>query len=150
MREGNRTPYFYGLPKIHKQYSTFPPLRPICSDYNACTVKISEFVDHYLKPIAQRSSSYVKDTIDFILKLHQNNSSHLLENDPFLVTMDESLYPNIDHEEGTRACQYYFTTIGLSPTISRYLCKLILLVLRSNTLRFGARFFHHIKGSQFC
>ena len=67
-----------------------------------------------------------KDTTDFILKLRQNNSSHLLENDPFLVTMDvESLCPNIDHEEGTQACQYYFTTTGLSPTISRYLCKLI-------------------------
>ena len=148
MKEGNRTPCFYGLPKIHKQYSTFPPLRPICSGYNACTVKISKFVDHHLKPIARRSSSYVKDTTDFILKLRQNKSSHLLENDPFLVTIDvESLYPNTDREEGTQACQYYFTTTGLSPTISRYLCKLILLVLRSNTLRFEARFFRQIKGT---
>ena len=59
----------------------------------------------------------------------------------------ESLYPNIDHEEGAQACQHYFTTTGLSPTISGYLCKLILLVLRCNTLRFGARFFHQIKGT---
>ena len=60
MKEGNCTPCFYGLPKIHKQYSTFPPLRPICSGYNTCTVKISELIDHCLKPTAQRSSSYVK------------------------------------------------------------------------------------------
>ena len=107
------------------------PLRPICSGYNACTVRISEFLDHYLKPIAQRSSSNVKDTTDFILKLRQNNSSHLLDNDPFLVTMDvESLCPNINHEEGTQACQHYFAITGLSTTISYYLCRLILLVLR--------------------
>ena len=57
--KGCGTPCFHGLPKILKQYSTFPPLRPISSGYNACTVRISEFVDHCLKPIAQRSLSYM-------------------------------------------------------------------------------------------
>ena len=28
---GSRTPYFYGLRKIHKRFDRFPPLRPICS-----------------------------------------------------------------------------------------------------------------------
>ena len=55
MKEGNRTPFFYGLPKLHNPFSTFPSLRPICSGSNSCTVRNSEFADHFLKPIAQRS-----------------------------------------------------------------------------------------------
>ena len=60
MKEGNRTSCFYGLPKLHNPFSTFPSLRPICSGSNSCTVRISEFADYFLKPIAQRSFSYVK------------------------------------------------------------------------------------------
>ena len=59
---GSRTPYFYGLPKIHKKFDQFPPLRPICSGFNSCTSKLSEFVDAFLKPLAQQSPSYIKDT----------------------------------------------------------------------------------------
>ena len=105
MKESTRTPRFYGLPKIHKQYSDFPPLRPICSGYNNCTVRFSEFVDKYLRPIAQQSSSYVKDTTAFLNKLRNFTISPSTTADHFLVTMDVTyLYPNIDHEEGNEAC----------------------------------------------
>ena len=57
MKEGARTPSFHGLPKINKDFDSFPPLRPICSGFNSCTVKISEFVDVFLKPAAQRNTS---------------------------------------------------------------------------------------------
>ena len=46
------TPVFYGLPKIHKEYERFPPLRPIVAGYKPATVKLSEYVDSYLKPAA--------------------------------------------------------------------------------------------------
>ena len=36
-QDGSRTPYFYGLPKIHKKFDQFPPLQPICSGFNSCT-----------------------------------------------------------------------------------------------------------------
>ena len=65
----SRTPYFYGLPKIHKMFDQFPPLRPICSGFNSCTSKLSEFLDAFLKPLAQQSPSYIKDTSDFVQKL---------------------------------------------------------------------------------
>ena len=38
MTEGTCTPSFYGLPKIHKDFDSFPPLRPICSEFNSYTV----------------------------------------------------------------------------------------------------------------
>ena len=31
MKGGTRTPSFYGLPKIHKDFDSFSPFRPICS-----------------------------------------------------------------------------------------------------------------------
>ena len=54
------TPAFYGLSKIHKEYENFPPLRPIVAGYNSVTVKLSEYVDSYLKPAAQKSFSFVR------------------------------------------------------------------------------------------
>ena len=36
MKEGNRTPCFYGLPKLHNPFSTFSSLRPICSGSTVC------------------------------------------------------------------------------------------------------------------
>ena len=148
MKEGTRTPRFYGLPKIHKQYSDFPPLRPICYGYNSCTVRISEFVDNYLKPIAQQSSSYVKDTTAFLNKLRNFTISPNTTANHFLVTMDvTSLYPNIDHEEGTKACYDRLRRHKIPSLLCNFLRRLIYLVLKCNTLRFGSRFFHQIKGT---
>ena len=48
------TPVFYGLPKIHKEYEQFPLLRPFVAGYRSATVKLSEYVDNYLKPAVQK------------------------------------------------------------------------------------------------
>ena len=101
---GSRTPYFYGLPKIHKKFDRFPPVRPICSGFNSCTSKLSEFVDAFLKPLAQQSPSYIKDTSNFVQKIETDVAPLVTHSKTFLVTMDvSSLYPNIDHQEGIDA-----------------------------------------------
>ena len=84
LKQGSRTPHFYRLLKIHKEYITFPPLRPICSGFNSCTAKISEFIDVYLKPLAQNTSSYIKDTSDFVERI---------ESDVALTTLWSKNYP---------------------------------------------------------
>ena len=101
---GSRTPYFYGLPKIHKKFDRFPPLRPICSGFNSCTSKLSEFVD-------------------------------------------ASLYPNIDHQEGIDAFENALTIRTSQSVPTSVLCDLIMTILKCNTLKFGERFFHQIKGT---
>ncbi len=142
--EGSRTPAFYGLPKLHKSFSGFPALRPICSGSSCCSKRLSEFIDTFLKPLAQRLSSYVQDTTDFINKTRSKKFSG-----PVLVaTMDvTSLYPNIDHSEGADACEHYLNSRRLKSIPSAVIKRLILLVLRVNTLCFGDRFFHQIKGT---
>ena len=77
LKQGSRTPHFYRLPKIHKEYITFPPLIPICSGFNSCTAKISEFIDAYLKPLAHNTSSYVKDTSDFVERIKSDVAPQL-------------------------------------------------------------------------
>ena len=96
MLTGERTPNFYGLPKIHKDYNNLPTIRPISSGSSGPSAALSEFVDTFLKPIAQKQPSYVKDTTGFI---NQTKSLKVEEHD-YLVTMDvTSLYTNIDQEE---------------------------------------------------
>ena len=99
-----KTPIFYGLPKIHKIFSKFPPLRPIVSHVNSCTRRLSEFLDSFLKRQAQLCSSFVRDTKHFLQKIEEIKSTKLPDN-TILVTMDgTSLYTNIDHHEGADAC----------------------------------------------
>ena len=56
-----RTPLFYGLPKIHKIFELFPPLRPIVSGFNSCTCNLSKFVDSFLKFQAQKWNCYIRE-----------------------------------------------------------------------------------------
>ena len=41
------TPIFYGSPKIHKTFTSIPPMRPIVSGFNSCTSNLSEFIDSF-------------------------------------------------------------------------------------------------------
>ena len=67
--ENLRIPLFYGLPKIHKIFDSFPPLRPIVSGFNSCTCNLSKFIDSSLKFQAQKCKSYIRDTKDCLIKV---------------------------------------------------------------------------------
>ena len=136
--EKPRTPVFYGLPKIHKQFKTLPPMRPIVSGYNSVTVKMSEFVDSFLKVRAQKCNSYIKDTNDFLTKIRD-----LKDFSPksILVTMDvSSLYTNIDQSEGAEACFESLEQRSHKTIPSTTLRDMIKLVLERNIFRFTTPF----------
>ena len=140
-----RLPIFYGLPKIHKSFQEFPPLRPIVSGFSSCTSKLSEYLDTFLKYQARKCSSYIRDTKHFISKLNQIKS---IPNDAILVTMDVgSLYTNIDHQEGAEACYEALETRKNKTIPSSLLRRLILLVLKSNIFRFNDSLYQQIKGT---
>ena len=51
----------YGLVKDHKPIPVnerIPPLRPVISGCGSNTEKISEFLDHYLKPLVRRQAKF--------------------------------------------------------------------------------------------
>lgn len=144
LRQGDRTSLYYGLPKIHKDYDLFPALRGICSGSDSPTVRLSEYVDSFLKPIAEKTLSYVRDTTDFINKT--KNIS--ITEGSTLVTMDVvSLYPNIDQEEGADACENALNNRITYTVPSELIKRLILTILKSNIMQFGTRFFLQIKGT---
>ena len=90
---------------MHKQGN---PGRPFVSSNSHPTERISQFVDHHLKPLVQTTQSFIKDTTHFLNKLEQLGQ---LPPNALLVTLDvSSVYTNIPHNEGITACRHFLDT----------------------------------------
>ena len=89
------TAIFYIIPKIHKANN---PGRPVVSSVNSHTEKLSAYVDQFLRTLAEKLPSYIRDTSDFIRQLRVLGQ---LPARCYLATLDvSSLYINIDIDEG--------------------------------------------------
>ena len=74
----------YILPKIHKRlYDVLG--RSVISNCGTPIEKVSEFLDHHLKPVMQEGESYIKDTGDFLNKIKNINA---IPENAILVTAD--------------------------------------------------------------
>jgi len=141
---------FYMLPKIHKDHSTWsgdpkvPPGRPIVSDCESDTYRISEYVDHFLYPLATKHDSYVRDTSDFLEKL----SNITTDPENLLITLDvESLYTNIDNSQGLRAVKQAFRN---NPNLDRptlEITRLLSNMLRNNDFCFNNEWYLQVGGT---
>ena len=148
--EEPRNRMFYLLPKIHKPKGkwlngTIPPaIRPIVSDCSSDTYNISEFIDHYLKPVSNLHPSYLKDTPDFINKIRNIK----VPTKALLITLDvDALYTNIDNTNGLKAVQ---DTFNLYPNPSRpdqQILELLKLSLENNDFTFNKEWFLQIWGT---
>ena len=134
----SRTPIiFYMLPKIHKINN---PGRPIISSVNSHTEKISAYVDEYLRTIAERLPSYIRDTTDFIQRIK------VLGKLPVRMLFSNirrfSLYANIDIDEGLTVVQEeLLKTSRVKPSPQTLTC-LLENVLRLNNFTFNDEFFY--------
>jgi hypothetical protein len=142
-----RTPNLYLLPKVHKGIIP-PPGRPILSANGSPTEKISQFVDHFLKPCATKHRSYIKDTTEFIQKL--NNVGQLSPNS-LLATFDvTSLYTNIPNKDGIFAAKKALDINrphpGLRPS-NNSLVQLMEFVLSKNNFKFNGEHFLQTGGT---
>ena len=92
----------YFLPKIHKRLSNVSG-RPVICNCETPTEESSEFLDYNLKPVMQRSCSYIKNSGDVIEKIERISN---IPDDAILVTADVvGLYPSIPHELGLKALE---------------------------------------------
>ena len=92
----------YLLPKIHKRLFNVPG-RPVTSNCGTPTEKVSEFLDHHLKPVMQKGLSYIRETQHFLEKIKTIGG---VPENAILVTTDEvDLYPNIPHQADLKALQ---------------------------------------------
>ena len=121
-----------------------PPGRPIVSDCPSDTYNISEFIDHYLKPVSNLHSSYLKDTPDFINKIRNIK----VPTKALLITLDvDALYTNIDNTNGLKTVQ---DTFNLYPNPSRpdqQILELLKLSLENNDFTFNKEWFLQIWGT---
>ena len=134
----------YLLPKIHKRlYDVLG--RPVISNCGTPTEKVSEFLDHHLKPIMQEGWSYIKDTEDFLKKV-QNMGK--IPQDSILVTADVvGLYPSIPHNAGLKALKDALGCRQNKKIPTNMLVKMAELVLTNNYFEFGQKVFHQISGT---
>ena len=140
----------YFLPKIHKPLSKWtndgktPPGRPIVSDCGSESYEVSKFIDYFLKPLANKHPSYVKNTSDFLNQLNMVT----IKPDSLLITLDvESMFTNIDNKTGLIAIKEAFQN---SPSPSRpdnELLKLLEICLTKNDFEFNGEKFLQISGT---
>lgn len=88
LEEPVRTQHIYFLKKLHKNPIK---VRPIVSGCSGPTEKLSEFMDHHLKPLVRETKSYIRDSKSLISILEGKTLPH----DIILATIDvKSLYTN--------------------------------------------------------
>ena len=89
-------PKFYGIPKIHKQYDTLPPMTPIVAHNNSLLNPTPKLLDHLLQPIAQAYPDYLHNSTSLSLSLE----TLTVPDSTILVSIDvDSLYPSIPQTE---------------------------------------------------
>ena len=124
----------YLLPKIHKRLKNVPG-RPVISNYGTPTEKVSEFLDHHLKPVMQNGWSYIKDSGDFLKKIR--NVGNIPEN-AILGTADVvGLYPNIPHNAGLKALTNMLEAREHKAVSTDNLVKMARFALENNYLEFN-------------
>ena len=131
--------------QLAKTHSISVPGRPIISGIGTLTEGLSGYVDSILNPLLHKIPSYLQDSTHFLRII---NSMGTLPTEALLVTMDvTSLYTNIPHEEGVRACKEFIYDHTSDQTLSCDISKLIFFILKNNFFTFNGNFFHQIKGT---
>lgn len=140
---------FYILPKIHKNISTWPipnkmpPGRPVVSDINSESYRVSDYVDSFLKPLACKHPSYIKNSYDFIEKI--KNCS--INQNTYLVTGDvTSLYTNMKHDIMLSSITKIFNKYPDLNRPDNYLLKLLELMIKNNDFEFNSETYLQIVG----
>ena len=132
------------LPKIHKRLFDVPG-RPVISNCETPTEKVSEFLDHHLQPVMKGGSSYVKDTQDFLKKL-----KHLgkVSSYTILVTADVlGLYLSIPHPSGLQALYKKLEERVQKKIPSSDLVNMAEFVLKINYCKFDCKVKAQISGT---
>ena len=144
-----RSRLIYFTPKIHKDPVTWPnknipSARPIVSDVGSDLYNISKLIDFYLTPFSNKHPSYIKDTPDFINKLSQVK----IPENAYLITLDvESLYTNINTEQGIEAIKLMTQTYPNQERPDKEMLELINICLNNNDFIFNKEWFLQIYGT---
>jgi hypothetical protein len=134
---------FYLLPKIHKDPSSWPdpkmpPGRPVISNCSSESSNVSKFIDYFLLPLANKHSSYIKNSYDFVEIIKNKN----VNRNDLLVTADvTSLYTNMRLDLTIDAVRRQFAK-NPDPNRPDYaILRLLNIILHNNDFVFDNRVF---------
>ena len=145
----------YFLPKIHKPVDKWPvpnkmpPGRPIVSDCESESYRVSEYIDHFLSPLATTHPSYLKDTQDFLTKIKDIK----IPPNSFLVSLDvDSLYTNIDNKAGMESVREAFAqskkkNLNFSLRPDEEILELLKISLENNDFVFNNEWYLQVSGT---
>lgn len=135
---------FYALPKLHK---TDLSIRPIISNIKHPTSNISRYIHTVLKPTAEKSKTFIKNSSDLINQLKKIK----ITRDTLIITADiESLYTNIPNNLGcklTTAELYKDKSHTTKPKNADTFQTLLNNVLSNNIFTFNEQYFIQTKGT---
>ena len=134
----------YLLPKIYKSFENVPG-RPVISNCGTPTEKVSEFLDHHLKPVMQGGKSYIKDSGHFLEKI---KTLRCIPDNALLVTADVvGLYPSTPHQAGLIALKEALDKRLLKKIPTDDLIMMAEFVLSNNFFEFNSDTFQQISGT---
>ena len=142
---------FYLLPKIHKPPETWtlphkmPQGRPIVSDVNSESYRVSAYIDHFLNPLASKHEAYIKNTYDFVDRIRGQPTDTM----DWLVTGDvTSLYTNMNIDRTIRIVK---ETLSKNPggpgRPDKEILELLELTMKNNDFQFNGQCFLQICGT---
>lgn len=135
------------LPKIHKTLwpqSDMPPGRPIISDVNSVSRNVANFLDYFLKPLAQMAKSYLSDTYHVIGIL---KGIALPENAIFFTLDVESLYTKVPIDETITLISDLFLSVPNSNRPDLTIITLLNLLLKNNDFEFNSTYWLQKSGA---
>ncbi len=141
----HRTPQFYGLPKLHKNFVRIPPIRPIVSHSNSLLSHTAIFIDHVLQLLAQSYPDYLHNTTSLITQLE----TFPVPTDAVLVSVDvNSLYPSIPQTECLQIVyQEMWKHQDILPFDPNLIIRLLHLNVNYNYFEFASLIFHQVQGT---
>ena len=120
------------------------PGRPGISNCGTPTEKVSEFLDHHLKPVTQKGLSYIRHSQHF---LEKKTIGRAPEN-AILVTADVvDLYPNIFHQAGLKALKKVLEKRDIKKIPTEDLVKIAEFVLNNNIFEFNSKAYRQKSGT---
>lgn len=135
---------YYLLPKIHKDRAKWvlkdkmPEGRPIVSDVESESYRVSQWLEHHLTPLATKHETYLKNTYDFVEKIRDK----VVDQECFLITGDVSaLYTNMKHERTIECVREIFKKYPDQARPDKHILDLLNITLRNNDFQFNGKFY---------
>ena len=135
----------FGTIKTHKEGN---PLRLITSCCGTAIENLSAFTEFYLKPLAQKLPSFVKDTTHLLQKIEELNRSGPFPEGTLLVSWDVvSMFPNIDNNLGIKAVTEALNSREIQIPSTECIIEAVKICLEHNNSQFQDQQFLQTHGT---